>query len=30
MQLVEAPTIEDVNQILNEVADVYFLQEVIA
>ena len=30
MQLVEAPTIEDVNQILNEVADVYFPQEVIA
>lgn len=30
MQLVEAPTIEEVNQILNEVADVYFPQEVIA
>jgi nifR3 family TIM-barrel protein len=30
MQLVEAPTIEDVNQILNEVSDVYFPQEVIA
>lgn len=30
MRLVEAPTIEDVNQILNEVADVYFPQEVIA
>ncbi|MFM7429376.1 MAG: tRNA dihydrouridine synthase DusB [Flammeovirgaceae bacterium] len=30
MQLVEAPTIEEVNQILNEVVDVYFLQEVIA
>jgi nifR3 family TIM-barrel protein len=30
MQLVEAPTIEEVNQILNEVSDVYFPQEVIA
>jgi len=30
MQLVEAPTIEEVNQILNEVADVYSPQEVIA
>jgi hypothetical protein len=30
MRLVEAPTSKEVNQILDEVAEVYFLQAVIA